>query len=206
MELRGTNEADRAIKLIELLHHDVNLAQDKLWEAKVSQTHTANVKRSKEDVFHVGNRVMLSTKNRRNEYKKKGEKCVAKFFPRFDGPYTVKDAFPETSNYRLELPPDKNGRDMFHASQLKRHNDNDPKLFPDREYARPGPIMTSDGLEEFLINKIVDLRKRSCGHQYLIRWHGYGPEHDEWLPARELEDCEALDRWFEVNGVGPDAR
>jgi hypothetical protein len=52
----------------------------------------------------------------------------------------------------------------------------------------------------------VDSRKRGHGRQYLVRWLGYGPEHDEWLPARELEECEALDRWLEDNDIGPDAR
>jgi hypothetical protein len=45
------------------------------------QAKVANTKRAPEDIFQVGEKVMLSTKNRRNEYKKKGEKCVAKFFP-----------------------------------------------------------------------------------------------------------------------------
>ncbi|KAF8269462.1 hypothetical protein EI94DRAFT_1574204, partial [Lactarius quietus] len=26
-------------------------------------------------------------------------------------------------------------------------------------------------------------------------WRGEGPEGDKWLPASNLEECEALDRW-----------
>jgi hypothetical protein len=32
--------------------------------------------------------------------------------------------------------------------------------------------------------------------QYLVRWRGYGPEDDRWLPGWELDDCEALDLWL----------
>ncbi|GLB33342.1 putative retrotransposable element tf2 155 kda protein type 1-like [Lyophyllum shimeji] len=60
----------------------------------------------------------------------------------------------------------------------------------------PGPIVTEDGEEEFFIDKIVDERNRERGKQYLIRWRGYGPEHDLWRPGREMEDTEALDVWL----------
>jgi hypothetical protein len=44
---------------------------------------------------------MLSTENRRRNYKRKDKKRVAKFMPRNDGPYTVVKAFPEKSEYTL---------------------------------------------------------------------------------------------------------
>ena len=51
-----------------------------------------------------GDLVMLSTENRRRNYKRKDKKRVAKFMPRNDGPYTVVKAFPEKSEYTLRLP------------------------------------------------------------------------------------------------------
>jgi hypothetical protein len=61
----------------------------------------------------------------------------------------------------------------------------------------PGPVVTLDGIEEHTIEKIVDERKRGHGTQYLVRWVGYPPDHDQWMPRRELEDCEALDNWLQ---------
>jgi hypothetical protein len=43
--------------------------------------------RGLDDIFVVGDRVMLSTLHRRKAYMQKGDKRVAKFMPRFDGPY-----------------------------------------------------------------------------------------------------------------------
>jgi len=48
------------------------------------------------------------------------------------------------------------------------------------------------------VDKILDEKKgRGRGQKrYLVRWVGQGPEHDLWLPEKELEDCEALDIWI----------
>lgn len=36
------------------------------------------------------------------------------------------------------------------------------------------------------------------GHsQYLVRWAGYGGEHDEWIPLTELAGCKELVQKFE---------
>jgi hypothetical protein len=184
-----------AIDLISRIQTDVHDAQDNLIEAKTRQAHHTNAHRGPEKPYAIGDQVMLSTKNRRNEYKRKGEKRVAKFMPRFDGPYHIIAAHPEKSTYTLQLPNSSRMFPGFHASQLQPYHENDASLFPNREPARPGPILTEDGTEEWHIDKIVDERRRGRGTQYLVRWSGYGPESDDWLPRSELEDTEALDIW-----------
>ena len=85
-------------------------------------------------------------------------------------------AFPQTSTYRLDIPnAPSNSCFTFHASQLKRYVTNDPDLFPEREFPRDGPITLENGQEEHVIERILDERKRGRGHQYLVRWKGYGP-------------------------------
>ena len=181
--------------IIQQLELDVKEAQDHLLAAKVRQAYHANQHRGEEVMYEEGSLVMLSTKNRRRNYKKKGQKRVAKFMPRFDGPYTVVKAFPEKSEYTLRLPNNPKTFPGFHASLLKPHIPNDPDLFPDREFKRPGAIVTEDGMEENYIDKIVDERIRGRGKQYLVRWVGFGKDHDEWLSGKMLQDNEALDIW-----------
>ena len=87
MELSGTKEAVDAASLIKGIAINVQDAKDALAAAKVSQAYYANAHCGVKDVFVVGDLVMLSTSNRRRKYKKKGKLRVAKFFPRWDGPY-----------------------------------------------------------------------------------------------------------------------
>jgi Integrase zinc binding domain len=94
---------------------DVQEAQDKLLTAKICQAYHANEHRAPEDVYEVGDLVMLSTENRRRNYKRKGKTQVAKFMPRHDGPYTVTHTFPERSEYTLKLPNNPNTFPGFHA-------------------------------------------------------------------------------------------
>jgi hypothetical protein len=98
---------------------------------------------------------MLATLHRRQEYKYRGEKCVAKFFPRFDGPYTVTNAFLKTSSYTIDMP-NLEVYPTFHTSELKQYNTNDATAYPSHELAHPGPIVTPDGLEEFFVQDIID--------------------------------------------------
>jgi hypothetical protein len=201
-----TDDVQQATDIIHQIATDTNEAKDNLLQAKVFQAHFANDHRGADELYAVGDKVMLSTLHRRQEYKKKGEHRVAKFFPRYDGPYDVIDAFPHVSAYKLELPNSPNIFPTFHSSEIKRFIPNDPSLFPNRTEPQPGPILTPDGLEEYLVEEIIDARRRGRGWQFLVRWSGYGAEHDRWLSAATLDDCEALDRWLVNGGDGPAMR
>ena len=80
-ELKDTPEAIRAEMIISKLKMDIDEAKDNLLRAKVVQTHFANKTRCTGFAFTVGDKVMLSTLHHRQEYKLKGDGCVAKFFP-----------------------------------------------------------------------------------------------------------------------------
>ncbi|KAF8802017.1 hypothetical protein BYT27DRAFT_7018434, partial [Phlegmacium glaucopus] len=58
-------------------------------------------------------------------------------------------------------------------------------------------VLVNNNLEYF-VDKIIDEKKLHShkGWRYLVRWIGQGPEDDVWLPQKELEDCEALDKWI----------
>ena len=189
------HEASRARTLLSQLEHDVMEAQDNLLAAKAAQASSTNAHRANPIVFKAGDRVMLATKNRRRDYMQKGDNRVAKFMPRYDGPYVILEAHPQFSTYTLDLPNSPNIFPTFHVSQLRPYRPNDAALFPSREQPRPGPVVTEDGQLENFIDRIIDERRVGRGKKYLVRWVGYGEEDDEWLSRRELEDCEALDVW-----------
>lgn len=184
-----------AIQIIDHIQRNVQGAQDALTAAKTRQAHHANAHRGPEDVYRLGDMVMLSTKNRRREYTKKNEKRSAKFFPRNDGPYQIVDAHPEKSEYTLLLPGSSKAYPGFHASLLTRHVPNDAELFPSRELPRPGPVVTVDGQDEWAIEKIVDEKVWGRGKQYRVRWAGYDASADLWVRGADMKETEALDVW-----------
>ena len=52
------------------------------------------------------------------------------------------------------------------------------------------PVLTSNGGARNRVNN----RRKTRRWQFLVWWVGFGPEDNEWLSLRMLEDCEALDR------------
>ena len=70
-----------ATTIIQQLENDVAQARDNLLLAKITQSHHASANCAPDPEFKINDLVMLSTANRRHEYKKKGEKRTAKFFP-----------------------------------------------------------------------------------------------------------------------------
>lgn len=194
------DEGDAAVTAVEIIHQlerDVKVAQDHLLKSKTDQAIYANWRRGKELAYEVGQKVMKNTLHKRQAFKSAGEYRVAKWFPRFDGPYLVTSAHPETSTYVLKLPDSDVPEETFHARLLKPYKSNNPLLFPDRANQRPqpAPILNEKGEEEYLVEKIVEEKKWGKGRRFLVRWQGYGPEADRWVPGSEMEDTEALDIW-----------
>jgi chromodomain-containing protein len=114
--------------------------------------------------------------------------------PRFDGPYVITGTNPKHSTVSLDLPHKPNQFPVFHTSELRPFNENDSQLFAKRAL-NPPELVIINGEREFFIDKIVDEHRRRNQLQYRVRWQGEGPEGDKWLPASELEDCEALNVW-----------
>lgn len=125
-------EEQDATSLIESLAQATAEAQDNLFAAKVNQAKSANQHRGPEVRFNVGDRVLLSTEHRRREYVQAKSGRVAKFMPLFDGPFTITTAYPDTSNYTLELPNEPNRFPTFHSSLLHCSVPNDDNLFESR--------------------------------------------------------------------------
>ncbi|KAF9258482.1 hypothetical protein L218DRAFT_838543, partial [Marasmius fiardii PR-910] len=71
-------EERSATDVIEQLRLDTMQAQDALIRAKVSQAHQINKTRAKEFELSPGDKVWLTTKNRRREYLQRNKGHVAK--------------------------------------------------------------------------------------------------------------------------------
>jgi hypothetical protein len=162
------SEGTAACSIIAQIENDVADAKDALLGAKVMQAFFANKSHGPEDCYLVGDCIMHATLHCCRDFKAGDQSRIAKFFPHWDGSFTVTKAFPETSSYTLHLPNSLNVFPTYHASLLKQFNKNDASLFPLCELGCPGPVVTGDGLEEYHIKQIIDKQRSSCGWQYLV--------------------------------------
>ena len=139
---------------------------------------------------------MLSTLHHCKDYKSGENFCVAKFMPCYDGPYHILAIDKSHFTVTLDLPEKLNTFPVFHTSEIHPFLVNNNTLFPHWALNPPDPI-SIDRQKEFYIDKIIDQQQQGHGHRYLVWWCSEGLEGDKWLPAKELEDCKALDKWQE---------
>jgi hypothetical protein len=173
-----------ASELIEQLYNDLNTASNNLTLAQQRQSTYAN--RHRRDVsFKLGDRVLLSTANLRND------KQAPKLSPKFIGPFTIKRVASSVA-YELELPSSMTGiHPVFHISKLRPYRDGSA-AFPSRPVpvTRPPAELLDTGEEAWEVDRIVDKRTRRFGrHQrveYLVLWKGYPEWEKTWEPEQNL--------------------
>jgi hypothetical protein len=145
----------------------ITAARDELAASKIREAEQVNWHRREEPTWSIGDLVMINSKDRRVRYKTgvlqngKKETCSAKLFPHWDSLYPITEAFPEQSQYRLNLSPEDKLHNMFNINKLKLYVTNDVEKFPDREPARPEPVIVGGG-EEYFVEAIMD---EKCVHR-----------------------------------------
>nr|AUW31026.1 putative retrotransposable element [Cladonia uncialis subsp. uncialis] len=99
-----------------------------------------------------------------------------KYGQQYVGPFKILDRTGHLA-YRLELLEHWRIHDVFTVAQLE--------PLPDSYYI------------EKLLNKRMIKRGRKMVAQYLVRWEGYEPQHDEWRTIDELSNAAALIKDYE---------
>ncbi len=126
-------------------------------------------------VYKVGDHLLLSTAGITNSVKVKSV-GTEKLLPKWLGPFTC-IAREGNLAYKLELPETLRIHDVFHVSLLKPYYD-DGRIPP------PPPSKMIDDEPEWEVDRILDHRvikhNKRTKVRYLLRFLGYGPEHDFW--------------------------
>lgn len=161
-------------------------AKEALKAARDRQKAYADTKRS-DLCFSVGDQVLLSTVNLK--LKTRG---VRKLWPKYVGPFQVQRRVGAVA-YELALPANMKIHPVFHVSLLKAWR-SDGRIQPP-----PTPVEIEGDLEweveQILYHRDVKRGRRSK-REYLVKWVGYGVEHNTWEPEGNLTHCQELVRSY----------
>ena len=135
--------------------------------------------------FEVRDQVLLSTSHIRRSG------AGRSLLPRFIGPHRVIKRI-GTVAYELQLPASMKMHDVFHVPMLQ------PYASDGRHQPPPATLMF-DGSVEFEVGQILQHRTKPAGKangrrkasikEYLVRWSGYGAEHDTREPESILRNA-----------------
>lgn len=147
----------------------------------------ADRKRTPAPSFSPGQEVWLSTRDINLKSSNR------KLSPRFIGPFKITSVLSPLA-VRLKLPEGLKIHPVFHVSLLKpvRSSPLCPPSGP------PPPARDIDGHPAYDVTKILAVRRRGRGFQYLVDWRGYGPEERSWVPRSFILDPDLI-RDFEAS-------
>lgn len=182
----GTQSTSVEQRIQEINEHR-EAARDALIKSADKQAYQYDKKRSLPK-FKVGDEVLINPHSL-ELLESKGE--AKKLVQRYIGPFEITGIVSPTS-YRLRLPdtyPMHNVVNLEHLTKYTRSHD------PSRTIL-PNPRDFIQASEEYEVDKIVQEKTVKGKKLYLVRWIGYGAEHDLWLSRYELRNApEILANW-----------
>ncbi len=154
-----------------------------LCRSRARTRQAANQHRVKAPRYVCGQKVWLSTQNLPLQVSSR------KLMPRFIGPFSiVKVLSPVAVKLRLSNQL-RRVHPVFHVSCIK------PVIRIPTRPTHPPPAL-DEGSSIYRVRRLLDVRPRGRGHQFLVDWEGYGPEERRWIPARDVLDRSLIDDFY----------
>ncbi|GJP45494.1 hypothetical protein CLOM_g4879 [Closterium sp. NIES-68] len=87
--------------------------------------------------------------------------------------------------FRLRLPPTWKIHNAFHVQILKPYRDPNA-IFVGRQPPLPPPVLVQNEPEYEVESVLAHRRRRNGTVELLIRWKGYDPSEDNWVPETDM--------------------
>lgn len=187
-----TRELQSAIPEAALMADAILEAQDKAKKALLaaqSRQKTAHDKRHVPVIFKTGQQVLLNTRNLKFKHPQ-NKKLARKLLPKFVGPFPV-ECMVGKAAVRLTLPPAYRIHNTFHVSLIHAYR-SDGRV-------QPPPISILDQDPTCPVERVLLHRPCKPGSkklEFLVKWAGRGPEHNEWLPELNFTESVLLDEYW----------
>lgn len=107
--------------------------------------------------------------------------------PQFLSPFPIKKVI-SPSAVKLKIPSVHPVHSVFRVPQVKPVTSSPlcPPVKP------PSPTQSIDGHPTYTVQRILDVRPRGHGQQYLVDWKGYGPDERGWVPCSFILDGQLI--------------
>lgn len=167
--------------LVRRCHRIWAAARRTLLRSSSSMKRGADRHRRPAPVYQPGQKVWLSTKDLPLHV------ASRKLAPRFVGPFPITKIVNPVS-VRLLLPRSLRVHPTFHVGKIKPVKES--SLVPATK--PPPPPRIVDGGLVYTVKKLLAVRRRGRGRQFLVDWKGYGAEDRMWIPSRYVVDQELI--------------
>ena len=145
--------------------------------------------------FEVGDFVLLNPHSLRLLQNESG--IGKKLLKKYDGPFEITEKYSPVT-YRLRLPSSYRIHPIINIAHLEPYHSS-PTSFGPRSTIPFNRI--ENAAQEWEVEKIVGERRQKRGSKripyYKVRYKGFGPEHDLWIPKSYLKNApEVLRTWI----------
>ncbi|GJP50730.1 hypothetical protein CLOM_g9899, partial [Closterium sp. NIES-68] len=165
--------------------HDFITTMHQLWDRThkrlldIQQQQKRQADRHRNDhTISVGDQVLLDTRNLDISH------LPSKLRPRFCGPFLV-EAQVTPVTFRLRLPATWKIHNAFHVQLLKPYRDPNT-IFVGRQPPPPPPVLVQNEPEYEIESVLAHRCRRNGTVELLIRWKGYDPSEDSWVPESDM--------------------
>ncbi|CUA70042.1 Transposon Tf2-12 polyprotein [Rhizoctonia solani] len=172
------NKVPQADELATFLKEVQEEAKAALEIAQRQQAQYYDAKRRDAAKLEVGDKVYLSSAN------VKTSRPSHKLEHKRLGPYKILEKVGKNS-YKLELPKSMKIHPVFNIALLHKKPEDEYKCDP----VPLPPVITKDGEEEYIVERILDSRKKGRRLEYYVKWKGYRPEENTWEPKSHLANA-----------------